>query len=277
MFKIPTKETYPSRYSRSIGKTKKAEAVLVEDWKYIVEYTNDHTYNCETAGCDEICRCGTIDNVEIDKTHCGVERFFENSYTKYGSELDAVLDFWFTKIHFSDITWDYEVTGGYYGEELERIFIDYDNDFFKKADTFSKLSAKEKIEYLLSKEYGNILKEISAVEDWELKKVNLENVSTPNNNKFNQKILENYKVFCSRKTNSYSKKPRTEKSFIDDLKILAPLCLSDDGIHYRLIDGRHRFQTLTKNSFELMSYDKTGKVLRNKVSLRKFWIICPKE
>jgi len=284
MFTIPTKEIYSSRMSRKSGKTKKAQAELVEDWQYVIDYHTDYHIDCEENRCDDYCRCGVIEAIQVNSTVGGIETFFSSCYTNYGTDLDRVLDFWFTRANFSSLSWDFEASSGYYGEELDRIFMEYDGNFFKKAATFATLSTKDKIEYLLKNEYGAVLAEVATITDWQLKTVKVEDVTTSLNLKMNAATLIEYKEFCDSKKaahqmgNRRNGKTRTSKAFLNDLQILAPLCLSDDGKHYRLMDGRHRFETITKNTFELISWDKTGKIVaRNKIIPNEIWVICPKE
>jgi len=253
---------------------------MIEDWQHCINVKTDSSTDCEERGCssDDYCRCSIIEGIEVEDSASNVKSFLNCAYVGAKSELDNVLDFWFARKNFHRIEWGFAASGGYYGEELDRVFVENDGDFFKRAEIFYNLTPKEKIDYLLMDEYGKVLKEISMIEEWELKKVPVANIHKPSNNALNEKVKKNYEFFCY--SESYSLRGKgtlTEAKFANGLKLLAPLCITNDNKNYRLIDGRHRLEAMTSKTYKLNSFSRKGKLTINEVSLSEIWIICPKE
>jgi len=255
-----------------------------QNWQWSVSCDTDMERNCEDAGCDSegICRCSRIVGVEIDSDIFGVNVFFECSYEdKTGDGLDRVLAHWFCRKNFSKISWGWTAGGGYYGEELERIYVENDNGFFNLSEGFENMSHKEKIEFLLKQEYGSVLPQVEKVKDWQLKAVFLSDVVNSLNTNLNDKVLKEYKTFCS----PYTHTEEDRKSFQEKTRILAPLTLPSGG-KYQVIDGRHRVTALaseyTTSTWVARPSGKKGRrpkpVEQKEVFTPVYvWIICPKE
>jgi hypothetical protein len=267
------------------------EDVWEDDFKYLVSYDANHEYSCEESGCNSegICRCGRIVSVDVDNSFTGADYFFTMAYEDTGSALDRALDHWFVRKHFADIDWGYDSGGGYYGEELNRVFPNHDGNFFNKASTFENLTPKEKVEFMLEREYGRILPAIQKVEDWELKAVLTCDVLQSQNTHLDRKMFETYKQHYSTLIK------RDHKTFQDGTKSLAPLTLRS-GKGYQIIDGRHRFEAMTEEySYQetVITTRATNKKQKDgtvKVVTRKdtkyvdhpfvpvyMWVICPRE
>lgn len=255
----------------------KGEETMVENWQHSLDYNTEKSYDCDD-GCDPYCRCGYIASIEVNQNISGIQSFF-NSYAKYGTELDEVLDFWFTRKNFKSIEWGFEACSGYYGQEMDRIFVENDNGFFENAATFAKMSSKEKVEYLLIQEYMKLLPGFKEVNEWTIKKVPVKNIIKSINDKFNDEVVKNYVTYCQSHTWARRGEKITSNKFVDKIKNLAPLCISKDGIHYQLIDGRHRFKAMTERQFTGASFKDNilGSVERFPLVVDEIWILCPKE
>jgi LEA14-like dessication related protein len=109
-----------------------------------VDCDYDYIYDCESYGCDSICRCGSIQNTSIDKVD--IPTIVERIYQEYvgtndlvtqrdnklksilfgtGKELDIyTIDRVVRKFKlYDEYSWDIDVCGGYYGDELNSISI----------------------------------------------------------------------------------------------------------------------------------------------------------
>lgn len=239
-----------------------------ENYKPDLDYDAEYLTDCENSGCgeDDYCRCGYYNDVTVNNNTTSFRGFFEQSYTKKKTDLDEVLDFWFTKLHFKDIAWGFTSEGDYYGEYLSSIFIENDGGFFQKANGFCELSTKEKLHFLLTMEYLKVLDCIKEVNEWELKKVKIKDVVQSANPNLLSKVREDYV------TNLKHCIMWSPKKTLEYFKILAPLCVND-GKKYRIIDGRHRLAAISSD-FE--AYDKkTVKWVR--YSPKFMYIICPKK
>lgn len=251
-----------------------------ENWQHCVNYDTDVETNCEEGGCDSICRCSVITGISVPANLYGINYFFDQTYVNTGDGLDKVLAHWFLRKHFELITWGYQSTGGYYGEEMKAVTIESDGGFFNLAEGFEAMSYKDKIEYLLDREYGSILPDIAAVKDWQLKTVFLSDITQSLNKKLSPVYLKSYEEHCQNLVRHLGK---DTSSFQADTQVLAPLCLGGSG-KYQIIDGRHRITALSKEYKwdAYMSVPTTGKRNQTKKVEKSFaplytWIICPKE
>jgi hypothetical protein len=219
------------------------------DFQYSgVECEYDYIYDCESHGCDSICRCSSIDNVTINKIDIPaiVERIYQNYIDindlvnqrdnklksilfGTGKELDIyTIDRVIRKYKlFDEYSWDIDICGGYYGEELDGINICKSiarkiEDELNIAFSIDELNGR--IEYLLGLEYGLLLPELENCnyEIVELDKSDVVFGSTNHYNKVKQKDLTHY----------------DEKNY-DGIR---GVVLEKDG-KLRVIDGYHRIHS----------------------------------
>jgi hypothetical protein len=148
-----------------------------------IEYGTENS--CRESGCDDegICRCGKI----VDKEVRGVDiskivekiynLLFENTkITKRNNKINQVLYGVTDEIDFytidriirsnkiwEDYKWDIKVSGGYYGQEIDGVFLE--ESVAKKIESqiyeaFSYTDIKSRVEWLLKLEYGDLLPEL---------------------------------------------------------------------------------------------------------------------
>lgn len=158
--------------------------IVDKDFKYCgVDYDYDSETDCESHGCDSICRCSTIINKEIKSVN--VSELSEEIYDLYfpsdkstkrhnkinsilygaGKDLDIYCIDRILRVHkiWEDHNWDIQVMGGYYGEEIGDITMNTPVAKIVQKDIENVLSiekSKDKIEYILNIEYGYILPEL---------------------------------------------------------------------------------------------------------------------
>jgi hypothetical protein len=149
-----------------------------------VDCEYDYIYDCESYGCDSICRCGSIQNEYIG--NIDIRSIVERIYQEYvgtndlvtkrdnklrsilygtGKELDIYTIDRILRKHrlYDHDNWEIDICGGYYGDELNSIFI-VKNVADKIANDIEiGLSIEElngRVEYLLGLEYGLLLPEL---------------------------------------------------------------------------------------------------------------------
>jgi hypothetical protein len=214
-----------------------------------VEYKYDYFTDCESYGCDSICRCGRIEDatVEVDLKNLVNElyNFYLNSDTVdgirdnklrnllYGTnkEFDLyTIDRIVRKVRIWDTyNWDIGVQGGYYGEEMDDIKIEAATA--NQIDTYVgcafSLSFNEQVEFLMKLEYEYLLDDLKDV-DYEIVTLNKSDIVFPNKDYHKNLIDESFLHY-------------------DDLDYdgIRGVVLLKNG-HYKLIDGYHRM-TSTKS------------------------------
>ena len=234
------------------------------------DISHDSDYNCDEAGCNDegICRCGVIRNVtaKIDNAYkafgvlCKTEHL-EASKLNY-SFLTKLMDtripveqFFNDVIHTQDfyLELDYEISGGYYGEELGYIYLDneiYLLDEFNKAlfNVFKRYPSENietdvneqnsfvldliRISLTLSNK-GIVIPELEKVNKFYLHNMNLKqilrNILIPNPSHM-KRILED----DPRDVYVFNNVIRTKNPYIVGI-------LLKDGKELKLIDGYHRY------------------------------------
>ncbi len=132
----------------------------LENQHYYLDYDYNTAYHCRTYGCcseEGICRCSTIENVEIKNVEISMivdelsdgELF--NSYC-----IDRILR------HFLIWDTDYwilDISSYYYGEEIFGAKHDNEKIIDEHLLECLTLPASEKIPYILELEYGYLLDE----------------------------------------------------------------------------------------------------------------------
>ncbi len=209
-----------------------------------VEYDYYYNRDCESYGCDSICRCGQIEDAHVTSVNVTLmtheirnSYFSDSASSKRNSKINSILGNITDDIDFYTIdrilrinkayeksNWEVQVCGGYYGEEIDDIILE---DFIAQKiegqleEAFNITELSLRIEYLLNLEYGYILPE--------LKGKNYEVVSIERD-----KIIfgseGHYKKVASEELPHYSDK--TYNSFRG--------IVIQKGEQYRIIDGYHR-------------------------------------
>jgi len=155
------------------------------NYQYLVSYETEGRTFCHEEGytesgcCDMICRCFRIESVSLEAISPLNYRY--DSFRKYlvsppeGALENYLADRFLAKtlnIEMFEANWG----PGYYGDEVESITIDTESpayhDFQKKLSVFNSLSTTtDRVRMVLTMEYGYLLPEIQAVEEWEIRKL----------------------------------------------------------------------------------------------------------
>jgi len=219
------------------------------DYKYFLTINYGTENNCQESGCNEegICRCTTIINPKVDcvkfsslveeihKEHFSNRKSLQRNNTLnsvlYGSseKIDHYLIDRILRINkiFLNSNWTIDVSSGYYGQEIDRVCLEYDlaKKISEEITTGLELfSLKEKIEYLLLLEYGRILENLKNCQ-WEIRNIPIQQISVPNKTHFNN-CQESYEYYQIRNYN------------------LIRGIVIQEGQMFRLIDGYHRVSEL---------------------------------
>lgn len=222
--------------------------------------------NCEESSCcDDYCRCRRITGVTVS-LETKAELFSMVNQHFAGDDLGKVLFFWFIKLNkelLSENHWVANSCGGYYGDELESVHFE-GSSFYKKVEAFEELTTNEKIHYLLTEEYGNVLPEVLQYSDWQLKPIFVDDLEKSSNERLDNQTWAEYQKICAISPYAGDKYDKSYENYQNRLIMLAPLCLPKKNGKYQLIDGRHRADVLTA---------KQGKDF---IPIW-MWVLCPKE
>lgn len=147
-----------------------------QDFHYSVEVDYDVRYDCHDSGCDEdgICRCGVIENASVKEFYPGsIMDWLGSTMPKDASDLDQYLLERLVKLTVRTEMFEVTTCGGYYGEEIDSVMIDTGTqayqEFARKIEAFNRLtSTTEQVQMILTLEYGYLLPEIAAIEEWDV-------------------------------------------------------------------------------------------------------------
>jgi len=220
-----------------------------------LEYHYNTEYSCEESGCNEegICRCSRI----IDEciSHVNMIDLSDEIYSEFigldksgireskistilygGKEVDLYCINRILSINKAYLpeNWSVGVEGGYYGDEIGDISLDYAifNKVFKQCEElFSLSNLSDKLEFVLSLEYDKILDSLKGKE-YELIEISKADISfnklNPNHLKLvNKKNLSHYD------SNQYN---------------LPRGIVRKSGNLYKIIDGFHRIIGFDKST-----------------------------
>ena len=170
---------------------------LSQNFHYDVDLDYDTEYDCHNGSdcCDnDYCRCGRIVNAKVK--HVKFSNIYEDIQTLNMSELERyglerILSHY--KYYDKD-SWDIEVRGGYYGQEIGRVTLAIADSVMKTYEKFMKLDPNKQVEFLLELEYGYLLDRVKN-KTWEIKKLNKNDLNT--NRDYYAKIenVERYKNY----------------------------------------------------------------------------------
>lgn len=218
---------------------------LRNDFKYMVSYDYDTIYSCEESGCNEegICRCGHITNTYLNKVDVSAivtniySEIFDNSIST--KRHNAINSLWGISEEIQKYTidrilrvnkiwkpqfWDINVSGGYYGQEIDEVVLIEDmvlkiNSQLESAFQIDNLT--ERVEYLLTSENGFILDDIKD-KKYHISVIGIDDIIFSNTEHQRKIIIEELEHYSDR---NYSGIRGVVKK---------------DGIKFKLIDGYHR-------------------------------------
>jgi len=233
--------------------------MIRSDYKYCIDYEASGSTDCENNGCDDegICRCYTISSVDIksvdvmsiakeifnqlfDVRSTAYERDMKINQLLHGYDedvnlycIDRILRI--HKMYIPD-NWDATWGGDYYGDEVHSIDMystklkDINKDINK---LISISSLKDKIEFLLIKEYGHLLDKLKGKE-YKILYVNKSDIV------FGQ---SNHKENVSKEYLEYYSDVNYD--------LTRGVCFAD-GDKWRVIDGYHRIFKTEKNKVKII-------------------------
>jgi len=207
-------------------------SILFKDLHYTVDVDYDNgTDECECG--DDYCRCSTIVNTQVSSV----------PYEKLAEEIapeSILLKYCVERIlrHFKPLreqsSWDIEVEGGYYGEELGEVKLDKN-----VAETLATIlhsledaTDNQAVETALNVEYGFILPTLKD-KTWTLERVAVAELDL--GNKHHAANLDEERV------DSY----RVEKQ-----PVIGLLLKADNK--YRVIDGYHRITAAKRDKKQVV-------------------------
>lgn len=202
------------------------------NYKYHVSYSpvyyNDYDSSDEESGY----QYQSIDHVNLEYVIRFDISFFKRKY-KTSNIIDIYCLERIYKLNgIYDISnFEYSTRKDYYGDEVDNISFIKQSKLDVDIQLFLKLKTnKQKIEYVLMKEYNYILPEINNKKSWTVKSISIKNIVFSNLNHFNNLNNEMLEFYSKSKLNY-------------------PVCIClKDGEKYRLIDGYHRFKSIPSNS-----------------------------
>ncbi len=209
-----------------------------------VEYDYYYNRDCESHGCDSICRCGQIEDAHVTSVNVSQmvqeiksSYFSDSKSSKRNSKINYILGNITDDIDLYTIdrilrinkvyeksNWEVQVCGGYYGEEIDDIILEDSvaqkiENQLEEAFNITELFLR--IEYLLQLEYGYILPELKG-KNYEVTSIERDKVIFGSEG--------HYKKVASEELPHYSDK--TYNSFRG--------IVIQKGEQYRIIDGYHR-------------------------------------
>jgi len=196
-----------------------------------IEYNYDR--NSDNCTCEDYCRCSTLENTKIESIDLiAVAKVFsevlgEDEFTEYA--INRILTA--CKMYDSNY-WDFRVCGGYYGEEVDGIYIDNTEVSKWMYKLESAKTDKEKLFIALECEYDYILDELNKCENWNIvtiKKSDIRIGQQDHYRKLDRMVVENYKNFT----------------------LPVAVCIEENG-HARLIDGYHRCKAKDEESIKVI-------------------------
>ena len=204
--------------------------IINKNFQYDIDY--DYDRNRDNCECDYICRCSKIENARIDSidlikiTKIFNEVFNEDEFTE--CLINRILTA--CKLYDEDY-WDLKIGSGYYGEEIDGIYINNP----EVSEWLSKLkyakTNEEKLFIALECEYGYILDELKNKE-WKFEKIDKNKLiigQREHYKKLDKKIVENYKNY----------------------PYASGVCIiKDEG--FKLIDGYHRVTANCSNEIKMI-------------------------
>lgn len=203
----------------------RAEDLEGYDYHYDVEVSYDEERHCRQEGCEGICRCSTLENLEVVKAPD--IRYLVSSLFKYKTKdtiLQYCLDRLFRLAKMDDPNMYYaSASRGYYGEEVGDVSFNGEIGLIQKVNNLLlKTNDNDRVEFVLLEEYGHLLPKMNGL-SYFVEEVDTNDIKIPNQTHL-QKVDKD-------KVNMY------EGQISDEY----PMCVCmKEGDYYSLIDGYHR-------------------------------------
>lgn len=246
----------------SLFKKKKMEPYITNNFKYIVDYDSSGYSDCENYGCDDegICRCYTIeeahvtDNINLhdivkksinDLTPSGISKKRNDKLNLIFPNDDILDRYGIYRLSVIHKLWDsnlysVEIEGGYYGQEIGDIIL-HESAFEKWSEDCANFYAmnemKEKLFFLLEKEYGEILPNLLELNPC-LRTISFSDIDWKSVNPNHVKNIR--KKECPYYTSDYD---------------LPRGIVRKTGNKYQLVDGYHRILKCPTDEFEVYSFE----------------------
>jgi hypothetical protein len=204
---------------------RKALSVVDHNYAYAgVDYDYSSNHNCEDHGCDSICRCHNISDLEIKSID------FPEIVSKFTDGIeDPILAYCMGRLPGLHKLYDEEyyepyIAEGYYGEYLDSIKILHQESIRDDIRALWSMSDKHRVEFILLKEYGYLAETIQSVNNYVVKEVPFERLLSPVSYpvKIDQYQIERAKALI-------------EKSGLP-IGVYLPR-----GESFSVVDGRHRW------------------------------------
>ena len=155
---------------------------------FSIEVDYDTERNCNSYGCDGICRCGRLVNMEISEISVDYNdfEFSHKKGMKKAKDLSDVDKYCLTRLIALNGGYDkdnYEpiAVGGYYGEEVGESYFHNEDTLINDAQEMLNLKTDiEKVFFVLRKEYSFIAPLIADCTNVEIVQVKLCDVTASN-------------------------------------------------------------------------------------------------
>lgn len=200
------------------------------------DYDYDTHYACKNGSdcCDnDYCRCGIIQNACVTKVNTDyiVKTLTED--VKDDIFLPYCIDRIIRTSKILDLSsWEVDVGGGYYGEEVNGVRLDASviNDLITSLTELENLSPVDKVKKLLEREYGYVLPRLEKLSDAKVVEVDLDSIKL-----FNDEYLR--------------KISKDTVDFYKDYNLPRGVCVKA-GKLYSVVDGYHRMLSAQKNKLK---------------------------
>jgi hypothetical protein len=208
----------------NMGKTIKnlkytVQDVMTYDYKWDgVEYD----YNRSGCDCDDsICRCTTIDSVWVESIDLmQITKQISNMLEQDGIGKYCVNRILTVCRMYEKDNWEIRTDSGYYGEEIDGIYIDKTDVGFWLEKLIQCETDIDKIKTVLNLEYGHLLDSVKSKTKGTIQKL------------FNKDIIATQKEY-------YVKVDAKILSHYEKFELPRAIVIKD-GDYYKLIDGYHR-------------------------------------
>jgi hypothetical protein len=195
-----------------------------------LQYDVDYDYErsaciCNAYARDDYCRCTTIGRAWIESID--TERVIDTLYNKYCGKPSKINEYCFDRICvalkiYDKENYEIETCGGYYGEEIEGVFFEKEEEIVSAYNELLKLESDiEKIKYCLKLEYQYLIERVANKTSAHIEEIYTKDIVLPQTEYFvrlSKEVIEEYK----------------------NRKLPVAVCIKD-GDKYVLIDGYHRF------------------------------------
>ncbi len=228
-------------------KTEKRFNLKDVSFHHIVNIEYETYYNCEEYGCDDdfCCRCGKIENARVEEQdinateianqiYKSAKKYFE--FNKNDKEIinyciERIVSI--NKIYSNPDCFFIDIGPGYYGEEIDDVYIENVNLENDINEFINIKNNSERIEFILKLEYGEVFPKYKN-KKWKVESINKNDVFIPSSSHM-QKIDRD-------KIKFYEKSSYTHPRGIYVYK----------NSKYELVDGYHRFKASDEEKIKVI-------------------------